>query len=61
MQLSRSGLSPVRFVLAVLFLGTVVYLLKGDDFDLSIWGGLAIASVYLAIGALLELVFRRRS
>jgi uncharacterized membrane protein YjjB (DUF3815 family) len=60
MQRSRSGLQPVRILLAVLFLGTVVYFLRGDEFDLSPWGALAIAAVYLAIGVLLELIVRRR-
>ena len=60
MKRSRSGLHPVRILVAVLFLGTLVYLLKGDDLDLSIWNGLAIASVYLAIAVLLELILRRR-
>ena len=60
MQRSRSGLQPVRILLAVLFLGTVVYLLRGDEFDLSPLGALAIAAVYLGIGVLLELIIRRR-
>ena len=60
MQRSRIGLQPVRILVAVLFLGTVVYFLRGDEFDLSPWGALAIAAVYLAIGVLLELVIRRR-
>ena len=60
MQRSGSGLQPVGILLAVLFLGTVFYLLKGDELDLSVWNALAIASVYLAIGVLLELILRRR-
>ncbi len=60
MQRSRSGLQPVRMLLAVLLLGTVVYVLRGDEFDLSPWGALAIAAGYLAIGVLLELIIRRR-
>lgn len=60
MKRSESGLQPVRILLAVLFLGVVFYLLKGDELDLSLWNGLAIASVYLGICVLLELILGRR-
>ena len=60
MQRSPSGLQPVRILLAVLFLGAVFYLLKGDELDLSVWNALGIAAVYLAMCVLLELILRRR-
>lgn len=47
-------------MLSVLFLGTMAYLLKGDEFDFSIWGGLAMAFVFIAIGVLIQFIVDRR-
>lgn len=57
---SRGPLQPLRLVLGVVFLGIMAYLLKGDEFNFSIWGGLAMAAVFLGIGVLIEFIVGRR-
>lgn len=57
---SFAGRSIPRFLMSVLFLGLVLYLLKGCDLNFSLWGGLAMALAYVLIGVAVEAVLRRR-
>jgi len=50
----------VRVVVSVVFLGVMLYLLKGRELDFSLWGGIAMAAVFLGIGVVLDLVLSRR-
>ncbi len=50
----------VRFALGVLILGVGVYLLRGRDYNFSLWGGLAMGFVYLSLAAILGFVLRLR-
>ena len=49
-----------RLLLSVVFLGTMFWLLKGREQDFSIWGGLAMACVFIGIGVLVDVLRRRR-
>ena len=50
----------LRIILAVLFLGPIFYLLKGHALDFSLWGAIAMATVFIGIGLVLDLVLTRR-
>jgi hypothetical protein len=56
----RAPKATVRFVLAVLILGVGVYVLRGREYNFSLWGGLAMAFVYIALGTILGYILRRR-
>ena len=57
---SFAGRSILHFLVSVVFLGFVVYLLKGRDLNFSLWGGLAMALAYVTIGVIVEALLRRR-
>ncbi len=57
---SRGPLWPARILLSIVLLGSGFYLLKGKELNFSIWGGLAMAAVYVGAAVLLELLLRRR-
>lgn len=61
MQRDRRPLQVSRLILSVVFLGTIIYLLKGKELNFSIWGGLAMAAAFIGIGVLLEFIFGRRT
>lgn len=57
---SFAGRSIAHFLVSVVFLGLVVYLLKGRDLNVSLWGGLAMALAYITVGVVVEAILRRR-
>jgi hypothetical protein len=60
-KLGRRWSRVLRVLLSVVLLGVMLFVLKGREQDFSVWGGLAMAAVFIGIGVVLDLVVGRRS
>lgn len=60
MRRSEGPLQPGRIILAIIFLGVVFYVLKGNELNFSLLAGVAMAAIFILIVIVVQLLFGRR-
>lgn len=60
MRRHQGPLQPARIVISIIFLGVVFYILKGNELHFTLLAGVAMATIFILIAVIVQLLFARR-